>query len=102
VKPSLGPTRLALGATSLGIVPWVLGHGVVRVAAGVAIGFVGSLASERFIQGLLFGVEPRDPGTLLKDRSRTRSAARSQRFARAKASLSPSKESQPGRRAWLS
>jgi predicted permease len=57
--------RLALGSTSSGIARWVLGRGAILVLAGVLLGFAGALASGRLLTGLLFGVEPGDPGTLL-------------------------------------
>ena len=57
--------RLALGSTSSGIARWVLGRGAALVLAGIAVGFAGALASGRLLAGLLFGIEPGDPGTLL-------------------------------------
>jgi predicted permease len=57
--------RLALGSTSAGIARFVLRHGAVLVIAGIAIGFLGALASRRLIEGLLFGIEPSDPTTLM-------------------------------------
>jgi predicted lysophospholipase L1 biosynthesis ABC-type transport system permease subunit len=55
--------RLALGSTSSGIARWVLGRGAILVLLGIGVGFVGALASGRLLEGLLFGVEPGDPGT---------------------------------------
>jgi len=57
--------RLALGSTSSGIARWVIGRGAILVLAGIGVGFAGALASGRLLEGLLFGVEPGDPGTLL-------------------------------------
>jgi putative ABC transport system permease protein len=55
---------MALGASSAGVIRWVLRQGVVLVIAGVAVGLAGALAAGRLIQGLLFGVAPSDPATL--------------------------------------
>jgi putative ABC transport system permease protein len=57
--------RLALGATTAGIARWVIRHGALLVIAGIGVGFAGALASGRLLEGLLFGVEPSDPATLL-------------------------------------
>ncbi|MGH9391807.1 MAG: ABC transporter permease, partial [Vicinamibacteria bacterium] len=57
--------RLALGSTSSGIARSVLRQGAVLVLAGIGVGLAGALASGRLLEGLLFGVEPSDPGTLL-------------------------------------
>jgi putative ABC transport system permease protein len=56
--------RMALGASSRDVVGMVLGHGIRLAAAGVVAGLVGALAITRAISTLLFGVSPRDPGTL--------------------------------------
>jgi ABC-type antimicrobial peptide transport system permease subunit len=40
-------------------------QGLVLAAAGVAVGLVGALALARFLRGLLFGVSPNDPATLV-------------------------------------
>jgi len=57
--------RMALGATSRDVIGMVLGQGVRLAAAGVAAGIIGALAITRVIATLLFGVSPRDPGTLV-------------------------------------
>jgi putative ABC transport system permease protein len=57
--------RLALGSTSMGIARWVLRGSALLLFAGIALGFAGALASRRLIEGLLFGIEPSDPATLL-------------------------------------
>jgi putative ABC transport system permease protein len=56
--------RMALGATSAGIVGDVLARVALLVAAGVGVGTVTSLWASRFAAPLLYGVEPRDPATL--------------------------------------
>jgi putative ABC transport system permease protein len=58
--PELG-VRIALGATPQDIRALVFGQGAKLAAAGLAIGLALALASGRLLQGLLFGVTPRDP-----------------------------------------
>ncbi|HEV7499301.1 MAG TPA: FtsX-like permease family protein, partial [Vicinamibacteria bacterium] len=55
--------RLALGAEMGDIVRMVLGEGVKRTAAGVALGLAGALAASRAVRGLLYGVGATDPVT---------------------------------------
>ena len=62
--PELG-VRIALGATPGNILKLIVGQGAVLAAAGLAIGVALSLASGRFLEGMLFGVTARDPWTLL-------------------------------------
>jgi putative ABC transport system permease protein len=57
--------RMALGASRRDVVTMVLGQGARLAAAGVAAGLVGALTITRAIDTLLFGVSPRDPGTLV-------------------------------------
>ncbi len=56
--------RIALGATCGRLVRHVCGQGLRPVAAGLAAGFVASLAAARLIDALLFGVAPLDPVVL--------------------------------------
>ncbi len=56
--------RMSLGAESGMIQRMILAEGGVLLAAGLTLGVLGSLAATRMIQGLLFGVAPRDPITL--------------------------------------
>jgi ABC-type antimicrobial peptide transport system permease subunit len=56
---------MALGASTRDVVGMVLGQGARLAAAGVAAGVVGALLVTRAIGTLLFGVGPRDPGTLI-------------------------------------
>ena len=56
--------RLTLGATRRGIVRGVCAQGLRPVAAGLAAGLMGSLATARFIDALLFGAAPVDPVVL--------------------------------------
>ena len=61
--PELG-VRIALGATPGDIRLLVFGEGARLAAAGLAAGLVLALLSGRVLQGLLFGVTPRDPVVL--------------------------------------
>ena len=55
--------RIALGATPRQIQAMVVGQGLTLVAAGLAIGLAGALATTRLMRELLFGVAPADPLT---------------------------------------
>ncbi len=57
--------RMALGAEPGGVVWMVLRRVAVLVFAGVAIGAAASAWPTRFVAALLFGLEPRDPATLV-------------------------------------
>jgi ABC-type lipoprotein release transport system permease subunit len=56
--------RLALGAAQAGVVRLVLSRLALLVGAGVIIGGAASLWLSRFVAALVYGVAPRDPGTL--------------------------------------
>ena len=58
--PELG-VRIALGATPQDIRRLVFGEGAKLPGAGLVVGVGLALLSERVLQGLLFGVTPRDP-----------------------------------------
>ena len=53
--------RMALGASASSVWRLVLLQGLAPVAAGLAVGLVGSLAAGRFVSGLLYGVGATDP-----------------------------------------
>ena len=55
--------RLALGARRQEVVTMVVRQAVVLAAAGLGVGLVLALAASRLIQGLLFGVQPKDAAT---------------------------------------
>jgi ABC-type antimicrobial peptide transport system permease subunit len=57
--------RMALGASARGVVRLVLGRVVALVVIGAAIGVMVSLWAAKFVGALLFGVEARDPLTLV-------------------------------------
>ena len=48
--------RMALGARPADIVGLTVGHGMVPVAAGIALGILGCLALGRFVESQLYGV----------------------------------------------
>ena len=62
--PELG-VRIALGATPEHIMGLVLAQGAKLALAGLAIGIVLAMWSSRLLEGLLFGVTPRDPFILI-------------------------------------
>ncbi|GMV06993.1 MAG: hypothetical protein AMXMBFR53_32680 [Gemmatimonadota bacterium] len=55
--------RVALGASANRVARGVLLQGMAPVAAGLAAGLVGAAGLARFVEALLFGVEPLDPMT---------------------------------------
>lgn len=57
--------RMSLGADGGRVQRMVLREGGVLLVAGLLLGVLGALAATRLIRGLLFGVAPHDPGTLI-------------------------------------
>ena len=57
--------RAALGASFWAQLSMVLRDGMTLAAVGLTIGLLGALGLTRLLSGLLFGVSPRDPWTLL-------------------------------------
>lgn len=53
--------RRALGATSLGVGRWVAGQVSRSLVWGLGLGGIAVLALSRFVEGLVFGVAPLDP-----------------------------------------
>jgi len=57
--------RLSLGADRGRVQRMILREGGVLLALGLTIGVAGALGAARVIQGLLFGVRPNDPITMI-------------------------------------
>lgn len=57
--------RMSLGASSGMVQRMVLAEGGVLLVAGLLLGAVGAILTTRFIQGLLYGVAPDDPVTVI-------------------------------------
>jgi ABC-type antimicrobial peptide transport system permease subunit len=57
--------RMSLGADSSRVVRMILSEGGILLLLGLVAGVAGSLAATRMMQGLLFGVAPNDPVTLV-------------------------------------
>ncbi|MEM1203430.1 MAG: ABC transporter permease [Acidobacteriota bacterium] len=55
--------RVALGARVVDVVGLVMTEGLRILAAGVAVGFVGALVATRWLEAVLFEVDPLDPFT---------------------------------------
>ena len=55
--------RMAMGATPANVLRLILKQGMGLAAAGMSLGFVGSLAGTRLMVSLLFEVKPNDPET---------------------------------------
>ena len=55
--------RMALGAERRQVMALILRRGVVVAVIGITIGMIGAFAGARYMQSMLFGIEPRDPGT---------------------------------------
>ena len=62
--PEIG-IRVALGATASDVRRLVLGEGLRLAGLGAAIGLAGAVAVTRVLGGLLFGVHPLDPTSVL-------------------------------------
>jgi ABC-type antimicrobial peptide transport system permease subunit len=57
--------RIALGATPLDVVLLIVSHAMTLTAIGIAIGVILAPMALRLTSGLLFGVGPFNPATLL-------------------------------------
>jgi predicted permease len=56
--------RMALGASKARILRMILGDGFRLTIVGLLLGFAGVVGSTRFMQALLFEIDPLDPATL--------------------------------------
>jgi predicted permease len=56
--------RMSLGARPAQILAMVLRDGGILVLAGTLLGLLGSFGVSRFLDGMLYGIAPGDPGTL--------------------------------------
>jgi predicted permease len=57
--------RMSLGADSGRVQRMILSEGGILLAIGLLVGVIGSLSGTQFIRGLLFGIAPHDPATLV-------------------------------------
>jgi putative ABC transport system permease protein len=57
--------RVALGAQHRDVLRLVMRRGILLTGSGLAIGIGGTIALGRLVAGLLYGVRPADPATLL-------------------------------------
>lgn len=57
--------RMALGASSRGVLRLVVGEGMKTVMAGVGVGWIGALALGRAVSSLVYGVSLHDPTTFV-------------------------------------
>jgi predicted permease len=55
--------RMALGASRAGVLGLIVRRGLVTAGWGVAAGVLGGFVLTRLMEGLLYGVAPRDPAT---------------------------------------
>jgi putative ABC transport system permease protein len=55
--------RMALGAERAQVLALVMRRGVALAAIGISTGLIGAFAGARYLQSMLFGIEPRDPAT---------------------------------------
>ena len=57
--------RLALGAERAAILRMILGEGAVMAAIGLVVGAAAAIPLSRLMSGLLFGIQPVDPPTIV-------------------------------------
>jgi predicted permease len=57
--------RMALGAQRSQVLSLILRKGLVLVSVGVTLGVIGAAAASRYLQSMLFGIEPLDPLTFV-------------------------------------
>jgi ABC-type antimicrobial peptide transport system permease subunit len=54
---------MALGARTERLIAGVVRQGLALAACGIVLGLAGAYYASRFLETLLFGLSPRDPGT---------------------------------------
>ena len=57
--------RIAVGAGYADVIRLVLGHSVMVTLVGIGLGLAGAAAVTRYLEGMLFGLTPLDPGTFV-------------------------------------
>jgi putative ABC transport system permease protein len=57
--------RMALGAEATTVLRMVMNRGFCLVGLGLALGLIAAFGISRFLEGLLFGVQPNDPATFV-------------------------------------
>jgi predicted permease len=57
--------RMALGAQRIDVLAMVMRESMLLVGIGIAAGLATAIAASRFVAAFLFGLEPRDPGTIV-------------------------------------
>ena len=57
--------RMALGAERGQVMGLVMRRGVALASIGITVGLIGAFAGARYLQSMLFGIEPRDPATFV-------------------------------------
>ncbi|MPY91070.1 MAG: FtsX-like permease family protein [Luteitalea sp.] len=57
--------RIALGAQRSALIRLVMGHALIFVGTGIALGAIGAYLTTQFMTTLLFGITPHDPRTFL-------------------------------------
>jgi len=57
--------RMSLGANASGVLRMILREGGVLLIAGLGLGLTAALLSARLLRGLLFGIAPHDPATIV-------------------------------------
>lgn len=55
--------RMALGASASDTVAMIITQALIVVGIGVALGVAGAIGAARFVEGLLYGINPTDPTT---------------------------------------
>jgi putative ABC transport system permease protein len=56
---------MALGAERRQVLALILRRGFLVGVVGITLGLIGAFAGARYMQSMLFGIEPRDPATFV-------------------------------------